>query len=259
MLYLALLGLRWGEIAALRVENLDFVRDTIRVARQRTRGAHGGMIEQEPKTRAGRRSLSVPKPIMEMLAAHLSERGITARYPEALLFVSDAGEPLHYSNWRRRVWVPARNAAKLGDLTFHDLKHTAATLLVEEGVDVKTAQVRLGHANPHTTLRIYAQVPEQTDRAAATKVGNRFRTRSRGSRPGSECRSGGFSLSLEKVEFVPAPLRKSGAAQRVLTSDRHLFGALGDWDLGDFVGWQVGQRLSRGGLVERSRSRNGGS
>jgi integrase len=59
-------------------------------------------------------------------------------------------------------------------MTFHDLKHTAATLLVEEGIDVKTAQVRLGHANPQTTLRIYAQVTEATDRAAAKKIGQRL-------------------------------------------------------------------------------------
>lgn len=174
MLYLALLGLRWGEIAGLRVSDLDFMRSTVTVTRQRTRGAHGAMIEHAPKTRAGRRSLRVPEAIMVMLSQHLAERRVSGGDAEALIFVSPDGEPLHYSNWRRRVWIPARNAAGLGDLTFHDLKHTAATLLVEEGVDVKTAQVRLGHANPQTTLRIYAQVTEQADRAAATKLGERL-------------------------------------------------------------------------------------
>lgn len=174
MLYLALLGLRWGEIAGLRVGDLDFVRGTVRVARQRTRGAHGGMIEHAPKTRAGRRSLGVPEPILELLAEHLGQRGCAYQDPEALIFISPDGEPLHYSNWRRRVWIPARVAAGLEDLTFHDLKHTAATLLVEEGVDVKTAQVRLGHANPETTLRIYAQVTEHADRSAADKIAPRL-------------------------------------------------------------------------------------
>ena len=181
MLYLALLGLRWGEIAGLRVGDLDFVRQTISVVRQRTRGAHGGMVEQQPKTRAGRRTLGVPEPIMELLSSHLAARGLTDRDGEALVFASPDGEPLHYSNWRRRIWVPARNTAGLGDLTFHDLKHTAATLLVEEGVDIKTAQVRLGHANPQTTLRIYAQVTEQADRLAANRIGNRLNP----GRPGS--------------------------------------------------------------------------
>ena len=138
MLYLAVLGLRWGEVAGLRVADLDFLRGTVTVARQRTRGAKGRMVEQEPKTRAGRRTLSVPESIMKTLAEHLVKRGLSGRNPEALVFVSAEGEPLHYSNWRRRVWLPARDRAGLGDLTFHDLKHTAATLLVEEGIDIKT-------------------------------------------------------------------------------------------------------------------------
>lgn len=174
MLYLAVLGLRWGEVAGLRVGDLDFLRGTITVTRQRTRGAKGRMVEHQPKTRAGHRTLSVPESIMSMLAEHLTQRGMSGDDPEALVFVSPDGEPLHYSNWRRRVWLPARDRVGLGDLTFHDLKHTAATLLVEEGVNVKTAQVRLGHANPQTTLRIYAQVTEEADRAAAKKIGQRL-------------------------------------------------------------------------------------
>lgn len=188
MLYLAVLGLRWGEVAGLRVADLDFLRGTVTVRSQRTRGEKGRMVEQEPKTRAGRRTLSVPESIMSILAQHLVQRGMSGRNPEALVFVSPEGEPLHYSNWRRRVWLPARDRAGLGDLSFHDVKHTAATLLVEEGVDVKTAQVRLGHADPRTTLRIYAQVTEPTDRAAAKKIGQRLRGGGReegGSKSGS--------------------------------------------------------------------------
>lgn len=77
--------------------------------------------------------------------------------------------------------MPALARAGFDDLTFHDLKHTAATTLVEEGVDVKTAQLLLGHANPQTTLRVYAQVTRQADRAAAERVGERLKPRSGGS------------------------------------------------------------------------------
>ena len=62
-----------------------------------------------------------------------------------------------------RVWVPAVAAAGFEDLTFHDLKHTAGTTLVEEGVNVKTA------------LRIHAQVTDRADRQAAERIGERFR------------------------------------------------------------------------------------
>jgi integrase len=60
--------------------------------------------------------------------------------------------------------VPAREAAGLPDLNFHDLKHTAGTALLEEGVNVKTAQERLGHASPRTTLAIYAQATKEAQR-----------------------------------------------------------------------------------------------
>lgn len=177
MVYLAALGLRWGEIAGLRVGHLDFLGQTLAVARQRTRGKKGAMVEQAPKTKAGRRPLAVPGWVMSLLAEHLAERHLTGGDSEAHVFVSPEGAPLHYSNWRRRVWLPALEAAELQGVTFHDLKHTAATALVTAGVDVKTAQRRLGHANPQTTLRIYAQAPDDADRAAARIVGDVFRPR----------------------------------------------------------------------------------
>ncbi len=161
--------------AGLRVRAVDFPRGNVNITNQCTRGTAGRMIEQDPKTRTSRETLSVPDWLMTMLAEHLASRGLTGGDADALVFVSPAGEPLHYSNWRRRVWRPALARAGFKDLTFHDLKHTAATTLVEEGVDVKTAQLRLGHSNPQTTLRIYAQVTRRAGRAAADRVGERLK------------------------------------------------------------------------------------
>lgn len=106
MLYLALLGLRWGEIAGLRVGDVDFLRGSLTVTRQRTRGEKGRMVEHDPKTRAGRRSLSLPAWMTEMLANHLVQRALTGDAADALLFASPRGEPFHYSNWRRNRWIP---------------------------------------------------------------------------------------------------------------------------------------------------------
>jgi hypothetical protein len=70
------------------------------------------MVECEPKTRAGHRpSFAVPDWLMAMLADQLAARWITGSEPDARVFVSPEGAPLHYSNWRRRVWLPAREAA----------------------------------------------------------------------------------------------------------------------------------------------------
>jgi integrase len=123
------------------------------------------MIESDLKTQAGRRpALALPDWLMTMLAEVLAARGISAAEPDAMVFVSPDGTPLHYSNWRIRVWLPARAAAGLPTLNFYDLKHTAGTALLDEGINIKTAQARLGHANPKTTLAFYAQATAQADR-----------------------------------------------------------------------------------------------
>jgi integrase len=92
------------------------------------------------------------------------------------VFVSPDGGPLDYGNWRRRVWLPACRAVGLDGLVFHDLRRANATGLVAEGVDVKTAQARLGQSDPRMTLAIYAQATSDADRAAADRLAARFLT-----------------------------------------------------------------------------------
>ena len=81
---------------------------------------------------------------------------------------------MRYSNWRRRAWLPAAKAAGCEGAGFHDLRRLNATTLVVGGIDVKTAQVRLGHADPRTTLAIYASAPASVDRAAGDDIDERF-------------------------------------------------------------------------------------
>ena len=68
------------------------------------------------------------------------------------------------------MWLPARAAASFPELNFHDLKDTAGTALLDEEVNIKVAQVRLGHANPRTTLAVYGQATAEADR-----VGDRLK------------------------------------------------------------------------------------
>ena len=168
----AVLGLRWAECAGLKIGRLDFLGRTLTVAEQRTRGLGGRMVEGPPKSAAGHRVLSVPNPLMEMLAEHLRRRGITAADPSAYVFVGANGGPLEYSGFRQRVWRPACKAVGLPELGFHDLRRANATVLVSTGVDVKTAQTRLGHSDPRLTLAIYAQATTDGDRRAAQKLGD---------------------------------------------------------------------------------------
>ena len=164
-------GLRWAECAGLTVSCVDLLARSVSVSKQLGRDGVLG----EPKSRAGRRRLSIPAWLAEDLAALLARRGLTAAEGAALVFVSEEGQPFHYSNWRQRRWLPACKVAGLPGLRFHDLRSMAATALVATGVDVKTAQVRLGHSSPTVTLGIYARATAEGDRAAAEAVGHYFK------------------------------------------------------------------------------------
>ena len=132
-----------------------------------------GIVDQ-PKSSAGRRTVSIPVQLANILSAHLTQCGLTGAEPDALLFSTADGEPLDYSNWRQRVWLPALQDADLKGVGFHDLRRTNATALVLDGVDVKTAQTRLGHSDPRLTLALYAQATGEGDRSAAQKLGARL-------------------------------------------------------------------------------------
>jgi integrase len=175
MVYLgAVLGLRWGECAGLRVGRIDFDRSTITIAEQVTRGVGGRSVIGPPKSEAARRTLAAPPALMELLANHLELRGLTTRDTDAYLFATPDGEPFDYSNWLHRIWYPARQQARVEWAQFHDLRRANATGLVLEGIDLKTAQTRLGHTDPRLTLGIYAQATTEADRQAAERLGERF-------------------------------------------------------------------------------------
>jgi integrase len=163
----AVLGLRWAEAAGLTVDRLDILRRRLTVDRQLARG---GALEA-PKSAGGVRTFACPTWLLAELTALLVRRNLTAADGHALVFVSPDGAPLHYTNWRRRVWVPACAQAGLAGLRFHDLRSLAATALVAVGTDVKTAQTRLGHSSSRMTLDIYARATTAADQTAADKVG----------------------------------------------------------------------------------------
>lgn len=167
----AVLGLRWSEAAGLRSSDIDFDAGTVAVTAQL--GRDGSLAA--PKSVAGIRRMAAPAWLLDELKAHLEA------FPPAsdgLVFrKSVAGTPLSYSPWHRLVWKPATKAAGLERLRFHDLRSLAATALVAAGVDLKTAQTRLGHSSPHLTLAVYARATEEADRAAARAIGDLFRPR----------------------------------------------------------------------------------
>src|ERR1700731_1440657 len=98
-------------------------RLSIREVRVRT--AHHDQVTGPPKSEAGRRTLSMPEPLTELLKDHLKRRGHVG--PASYVFTNSAGGPLDYVNWRRRVRLPACIAVGLEGIGFHDLRRTAVT------------------------------------------------------------------------------------------------------------------------------------
>ena len=211
----AALGLRWSEVAGLRVGRLDLSGGRLTVAEGLTRGIGGRNVFGPPKSRAGYRTMSVPKTIVAMLVAHLEQQGLTADDVESLVFTDEFGGPLRYSNWRRRIWLPSAKAGGCEGAGFHDLRRLNATTLVVGGVDVKTAQVRLGHSDPRMTLAIYASAPASADRAAAETVDQRFF----GAAPTKAQRRIGSSGTQKKANAAPG----KGSVTRSNAGDRAKF------------------------------------
>jgi integrase len=182
-------GMRWGEVAGLRVGHFDFQAGTVRISQTVVRGRKGAVGLGEPKSAAGRRTLAVPVALVEMVGKHMAARGLTVDDVDALLFTAPEGGMLRYSNWLRRVWYPATTAVGLGKLVedvatgrtryvglgFHDLRRANATGLVAEGIDIKTAQAMLGHSNAQLTVGLYAQAVVSLGAAAAESMAARFR------------------------------------------------------------------------------------
>lgn len=154
---LGLTGLRFGEFAALRVGKLDASRHRLMVS-QSVSVVGSQMVWTTPKTH---RSRSVPVP--PNLTARLVEAA-GGRDRDDLLFPAPMGGPIRLNNWRRRVFAPACEAAGITDATPHDLRHTAASLAIAAGANVKAVQQMLGHASAAMTLDVYAGLfPDDLD------------------------------------------------------------------------------------------------
>ena len=152
VLVLAYCGLRWGELAALKVARVDLLRRRVHVAESVTEVENGRLDWGLPKSHA-RRWVPLPRFLVEDLAVHLA--GLD---PDALVFPSTAGTALRVSN-ARRSWFD-RAAADVGvpGLTPHELRHTAASLAVSAGANVKAVQRMLGHAKASMTLDTYTDL-----------------------------------------------------------------------------------------------------
>ena len=87
-----------------------------------------------------------------------------------LIFPNKVGNPINHNNLIKRHFYTALDTAKLPVIRFHDLRHTYASLLIEQGENIKYIQSQLGHSSPTVTLNIYAHLMKSVNQEAASRL-----------------------------------------------------------------------------------------
>ncbi len=184
-------GLRFGELLGLKWGDLDWGTRRLQIQRQVYRVKGQGLVFSEPKTKAGRRTIILGKNTIEVLKNHwemqqktIVELGDLWKNND-LIFPSVTGTPTDQSNVFKRFKEILKSAG-LPNIRFHDLRHTAATLMLKQKINPKIVQERLGHADISMTLNTYSHVLPSMQEEAAEKideiitmidVGGNFQTR----------------------------------------------------------------------------------
>lgn len=165
-------GMRRGELLALRWQDVDLDRGLLRVERSLEQTKRAGMVFKAPKTRHGRRTITLPASTVAELRVHrraAQEQRLAlggGKLPDdGLVFANWDGSP-RSPNSLTKAWQLAMGKAKI-TATLHSLRHTHASTLIASGMDVLTISRRLGHGSPAITLTVYGHLFRTDDRAAA--------------------------------------------------------------------------------------------
>jgi integrase len=171
------LGLRQGEALGLRWDDLDLEHATLTVRRALQRRRGGGLVMVEPKSAAGRRTMVLPQPLVTSLRRHR-----TAQRAErlaagslwndtGLVFTTPIGTPIDPSS-DNGIWHKLLRRAGVRRARLHDARHTAATLLLAQGVPARVAMQILGHSQITLTLGTYSHVVPELAHDAAQRMAN---------------------------------------------------------------------------------------
>lgn len=171
-------GMRRGECCGLRWSDIDWRDRSMHIQRNVVKVSYQPILVKEPKTRAGDRVVYLSEELCRLLRAWQTEcawekeqLGGDALAAEDYLFRQPNGDPMVPSSFTFRFKKILRENGLPEDLNVHSLRHTNASLLIAQGVDVRTVAGLLGHAQPSTTLDIYSHAFDKSKRAAQEKLG----------------------------------------------------------------------------------------
>jgi integrase len=159
-------GMRQSELLGLKWSDLDWANGVLNVKRQYLRLPDGSSAYMPPKTKSGIRSIRLGEATLAILRAHRTRQFQESQQDQDVIFSGKPGIPLHASILVHRYKSLLKEAG-LPPVRFHDLRHTAASLMLHKGVSVLVVSKRLGHAKASITLDIYGHlVPSMQEQAA---------------------------------------------------------------------------------------------
>jgi integrase len=171
-------GMRRGELLGLKWDDIDLENATVRVRRTLTRIDNGKRLALgPPKNKQSRRTIRLTERAVEALRSHLEQQlgeidALGDLYKDqGLVFTTGAGTLINPSNLRQRSLAPLLKRAGLPQITFHDLRHTCASLLFQRNVHPKFVQELLGHASVAITLDTYSHMLPGMGGEAAEAMG----------------------------------------------------------------------------------------
>jgi integrase len=169
-------GMRRNEILALRWQDVDLDTGRLRVELSLEETTTHGIRFKAPKTRNGRRTISLPAHVVADLKAHWRAQqeqrlaiGLGKAPPDSQVLATFEGKP-QSPNAITKGWPRAMAAVGMPGVTLHSLRHTHASMLIASGMDVLTISRRLGHGSPTITLRVYGHLIHGSDDRAAQVV-----------------------------------------------------------------------------------------
>jgi integrase len=168
-------GMRRGELLALRWQNVDLDGAVLRVE-QSLEQTKAGLRFKSPKTKHGRRSITLPASAVTVLRDHWKAQkeqrlklGMGKAPTDSLVFATWEGKPRSPNSLTKEWWEAVRSAG-MPPVTLHSLRHTHASHLIASGLDVLAISRRLGHGSPTITLGVYGHLFPNTDDRAASAI-----------------------------------------------------------------------------------------